>query len=289
MSYYATGLAAAVREFGLETHEVAGWKTRGHGPLTKVEGIVAHHTAGPKSGNYPSLNVVTKGRSDLSGPLCNVGLARDGSVYVVAAGRAYHAGVGHGYGFPTNNANAYTIGIEAESTGHGDWTASQISAYPRLIAAIAKHYGFSISHVIGHLEWSPGRKVDPAGWPGGMDGLRRSAQAELDKRGKPKPPVKRPSKPSRAKARITRKLVVDGKFGPNTIKALQKAVGATADGEYGPHTKVALQRHLHVHADGVVGPVTVRALQRKVGAHADGVWGPKTTAALQRALNAGKF
>lgn len=288
MSYYATGIAAALREFGLEVHEVAGWKTRGHGPMTAVQGLVAHHTAGPKSGNYPSLNVVTNGRPGLSGPLCNVGLARDGSCYVVAAGRAYHAGRGSGYGYPTNDANGVTLGVEAESTGRGDWTPSQINAYPRVIAALAKHYGFGIDKAIAHFEWSPGRKIDPAGWPGGMDGLRAAAQRELDKR-HPAPPVRKPSRPSRAKARVTRKLVVDGKFGPNTIRALQRAIGVKADGEFGPISKHALQRHLRVRADGIVGPHTVRALQHKVGARADGVWGPKTTAALQRALNAGKF
>ena len=42
---YLTDLADAVRSSGLTVVEVPGWKTRGHGPMSDVLGIVAHHTA----------------------------------------------------------------------------------------------------------------------------------------------------------------------------------------------------------------------------------------------------
>ncbi len=84
-------------------------------------------------------------------------------------------------------------------------------------------------------------------------------------------------------------VVVDGIFGPQTIKAMQWKLGVTADGSFGPITKEALQRYLHVTPDGNIGPVTVKALQAHVGATQDGQWGPLTTEALQRALNAGRF
>jgi hypothetical protein len=41
--------------------------------------------------------------------------------------------------------------------------------------------------------------------------------------------------------------------------------------------------------DGEFGPQTIRALQRDVGATQDGQWGPEPTKALRRALNAGTF
>src|SRR4051812_7074846 len=84
-------------------------------------------------------------------------------------------------------------------------------------------------------------------------------------------------------------LVVDGVFGPATIRALQRALGVAVDGQFGPVTQKALQSRLGVAADGVIGPITIRALQRRVGATVDGQWGPETTKALQRALNAGTF
>jgi surface antigen len=81
------------------------------------------------------------------------------------------------------------------------------------------------------------------------------------------------------------KLAVDGQFGPNTVRALQRFLKVTADGKWGPASKKALQRRLKVTADGVVGPRTVKALQKMIGAKVDGAWGPATTRSLQSFLN----
>jgi len=40
-----------------------------NGMIGKIQGIVCHHTAGPRVGNMPSLRTVTNGRPDLPGPL----------------------------------------------------------------------------------------------------------------------------------------------------------------------------------------------------------------------------
>lgn len=53
-----TDLADILKKAGLKVVEVAGWKTRGHGVMSSVKGIICHHTAGPVTGDYPSLNVV---------------------------------------------------------------------------------------------------------------------------------------------------------------------------------------------------------------------------------------
>ena len=152
-------LATAVRKSGLPVVETQGWKSRGHGPFVAVETIVCHHTAGPSTGNMPSLGVVTNGRPGLSGPLCNLGLARDGTVYVVAAGIAWHAGVVRSSAYQ----NTHAIGIEAEATGTGPWSSVQMDAYAKLCRALCEHYGIPISRVLGHKEvCSPaGRKIDP--------------------------------------------------------------------------------------------------------------------------------
>ena len=65
-----------------------------------VRGVMCHHTAGPKDGNMPSLGIVTNGRPDLAGPLSQLCLGRDGTFFVVAAGRASHAGEGTGKALP---------------------------------------------------------------------------------------------------------------------------------------------------------------------------------------------
>lgn len=154
-----TDLATACRKSGLKVEEVSGWKTRGHGQMTSVETIVCHHTAGPATGNYPSLGVVRDGRAGLPGPLAQLGLGRDGTVYVIAAGVAYHAGDVRSTAY--NNWRA--IGIEAEATGVTTWPEVQMDAYARLCAALCDHYDVPASRVLGHKEvCSPaGRKIDP--------------------------------------------------------------------------------------------------------------------------------
>jgi hypothetical protein len=139
--------------------EVPGWQTRGHGEMVGVRTVVVHHTAGPSTGNFPSLGVVRDGRAGLSGPLANLGLGRDGTVYVIAAGLCYHAGVV----LQSDYGNGYSIGIEAEATGVTAWPAVQMDAYARLCAALCLHYTLPVGRVLGHKEvCAPaGRKTDP--------------------------------------------------------------------------------------------------------------------------------
>lgn len=165
---YLTDLATACRKSGLPVVEVAGWKTRGKGPFVSVSHVVPHHTATSASAyedaNYPSLNLVVDGRDldgdgDIDGPLANLGLGRDGTVYVIAAGYANHAGVVR----QANMGNAYTIGIEAEHDGISPWPVELVLAYAKLCKALCDHYGVPYSRVLGHKEvCSPaGRKTDP--------------------------------------------------------------------------------------------------------------------------------
>ena len=55
-------LADAARRSGLTVVEEPGWRTRGHGSMTAVQSITCHHTAGPATGDAPSLAVVRDGR-----------------------------------------------------------------------------------------------------------------------------------------------------------------------------------------------------------------------------------
>ncbi|MEO5837776.1 MAG: peptidoglycan-binding protein, partial [Acidimicrobiales bacterium] len=86
-----TAIAQRLRNAGLKVVEVDGWLTRVSDSFD-ARGLVDHHTAGGRTGNAPSLNICINGRSDLPGPLCNVLIGRDGTCYVIAAGRANHAG-----------------------------------------------------------------------------------------------------------------------------------------------------------------------------------------------------
>lgn len=171
---YLTWMADVLRAAGLPVQEVGGWRTRGHGQMGSIAGVLLHHTAGPASGNYPSLDTVQNGRPGLDGPLCNLGLARDGTWLVIAAGQAWHAGTGYASWCGRDNGNSRLIGVEAESTGRGDWTPAQLTSYPRGVAALLRYLGHGADRALAHKEWATpkGRKPDPAGWPGDMTGFR---------------------------------------------------------------------------------------------------------------------
>jgi hypothetical protein len=162
-----TNLATILRNAGLNVEELAGWTTRGHGQMTAVKGIVCHHTAGPATGEMPSLNFIRDGSASLKGPLSQLGLGRSGKWYVIAAGLSYHAGVVTDSSL-YSNTNA--IGIEAEGTGlpatnsgHGYWPEVQYQSYLRGVRALKNAFGVPTARVMGHKEVaSPlGRKIDP--------------------------------------------------------------------------------------------------------------------------------
>lgn len=165
MSIYVPWLVDAARSTGYPVVEVAGWRTRGHGGMRVVEGVVGHHTATASTapGDYPSLGIVTNGRSDLAGPLCNLGLGRSGTIYVVAAGCAWHAGASAWGGF--YDLNDEFLGIEAESAGTGVWTAQQLDAYPKLVGALLRYMSRGVDRYAGHKNvcLPAGRKIDPVG------------------------------------------------------------------------------------------------------------------------------
>ena len=163
MAFALAWLAEVLESAGLKVAEQPGWRTRGRGEMGEVKGVICHHTAGPAQGNMPSLTVITAGRPDLAGPLAQLGLGRDGTFYVVAAGRANHAGGGEWQGIKTGNMSF--IGIEAENTGKADdvWPAVQLDAYAHGVAAILRKIGAGPQMCCGHKEYAlpPGRKPDP--------------------------------------------------------------------------------------------------------------------------------
>jgi len=184
-------LPAFLRKKGLRVVETPGWITRGYAgqDLTAIRGVLWHHTATASArfsaAGAPTLSMCINGRSDLAGPLCNIVFGRDGTVYMVATGVANHAGAGSAPGIPTDMGNHYLIGIEMESSGVApwDWTLAQLQTAPRLGAAI-EQWGMqnlpeSQRLQMGHMEYSSQGKIDPAGWPGGMDGLRASINKVL--------------------------------------------------------------------------------------------------------------
>lgn len=161
------GLPDALREFDLEPVEVAGWQIRGfefaQAPLITLR----HWTAGGRIGRAPSLGICTNGRSDLPGPLCQVLQERTGGtgfdrVYVIASGRANHAGVGAWGGVTSGNQRG--TGNEIEWSGPGEAFPGNREETSERIAAALLSLGQSQDgqYFCEHREYAlpAGRKVD---------------------------------------------------------------------------------------------------------------------------------
>ncbi|AHE55997.1 peptidoglycan recognition protein family protein [Sphingomonas sanxanigenens] len=249
----ATWLADVLRGAGLKVEERPAWKTRGTGELGTVRGVLCHHTAGGLKGNAPSLSLVENGRPDLRGPLSQLVLGRDGTFYVVAAGRANHAGAGAWQGVTAGNSSL--IGIEAENRGDGSepWPEIQLDAYARGCAAILKHIGAPVTMCAGHKEYATprGRKIDPSF---DMQAFRSRVSAAMAGTTPPAAPV--------ATVDPVLAMLKRGDRGDD-VRKLQDELGISADGVFGPATEaavIAFQKANGLGADGIVGPKTWKAL-----------------------------
>jgi N-acetylmuramoyl-L-alanine amidase len=151
-----TGIADRLRAAGLAVVEIDGWTTRGSDSFNP-RGLVWHHTAGGANGNAPSLEICIYGRSDLPGPLCNVMVGRDNTMFVIAAGTANHAGSGGWRGL-SGNSSVYGIEHENVGTQAEPWRPDQIDAAANAAAALIRGRA-GADTVCRHAEWTT-RKID---------------------------------------------------------------------------------------------------------------------------------
>lgn len=263
MVFSLTWLPDVLENAGLKVAEVSGWRARGHGDVASIKGVMCHHTAGALKGNMPSLGLLANGRPGLDGPLCQLGLGRDGTYYVVAAGRAFHAGRGVFKGVSTGNSSF--IGIEAENTGFISgpkadfpWPPVQLDAYARGVAAILKKIGATADMCCGHKEYATpsGRKPDPTfdadmTHHDDMDRFRATVAAIMIGSG----PVRDQIPPKDDKGRPTlRRGAKD-----DLVKVIQKKLGVSSTGFFGATTEAAVREFQRMHTlvpDGIVGPKT---------------------------------
>lgn len=159
------GIGGRLRRAGLQVRAVEGWRGRGSSGSFTPSGTVFHHTASARGSNAPSLGLVVRGTSEVSGPLCNLLIGRDGTVFLIAAGRANHAGEGGPFlNIPEDSANMHTVGVEIENDGRGEeWTRELLRAADTSFAVLLDFVGGNPRRHMGHKEWAPGRKPDPAG------------------------------------------------------------------------------------------------------------------------------
>jgi hypothetical protein len=146
---------------GVRVQYSSGWESRGRPySFSPSAGVIDHHTASATDID----SVLINGRSDLPGPLCHYAMHLDGTVVLIAAGYANHAGESVA-GAPENSTG---WGIEAtgpwpDNNASGPGAFPQYAQYQQLNAAILEVDGWGTSKMWGHSESCspPGRKGDP--------------------------------------------------------------------------------------------------------------------------------
>lgn len=179
-----TFLPELLKFWGLDVAVLDGAFDRGHGDFGAIQGIVVHHIG---SNRYDAWNIA---RHPSLGLCSQLHLSRAGKVTVCGVGIAYHAGRGWFDGWPTNNANAVSIGVEAESDGVSPWPQEELDAYYKLCAAILWFLGkrATTQTLLAHWEysmaaqgkWDPGAGNGKSGAVMNMDEFRARVNYYID-------------------------------------------------------------------------------------------------------------
>lgn len=100
-------------------------------------------------------------------------IGADGRIYQLVADerRAWHAGAGS-WG-AIGDVNSASIGIELDNDGRTPFADAQIDSLIRLLDDLTTRLRIPRTHVIGHSDLAPGRKIDP----GPLFPWRRLAEA----------------------------------------------------------------------------------------------------------------
>ena len=179
--------------------------------------------------------------------------------------------------------NTEWIGVQVATGGNQRPSAKALASVRQLHDSFEKAAGHALAKV-GHRDGFPTACPGRTLYAWVKAGMPANARAILPARRSPaRPPSK--TRPRIRSPRARARLVIDGRLGPATVRALQRWAGVRPDGVLGPVSWRAIQRKVGVPVDGRPGPRTWAAIQRRIGVPADGSPGRVTYTALQRYLN----
>lgn len=277
-----------------------------------IDYITIHHMAGDLDAD--GCNRAWRA----SGASAHYSVDRDGVVcqHVWDGDRAYACGDGVGIG---SGGNDRSISIEHANDGLNPWTVypKALEEGAHLVAALCRLYGLGrpewMGNVFPHKHWAA------TACPGELAGSQNAeymarAQYWYDVMTGSKPSESAPAKPSGDK------LTVDGLWGEDTTRALQRYFGTPVDGvvssqnsywqganpgltsgwewvdnALGSQLMIAMQGKLGVEQDGLFGAKTANALIARYASKSKSVQDGKidecsgTVKEMQRALNSGTF
>jgi len=283
-----TELPDVLRRAGRDVTTLGGWQTlTTASPAFHPGALVWHHDASPP-GDSPGVPEFMRRNYATAG--AQLWVDRAGRWTVISCNKANHAGTVLG-GMP---GNTLSYGIETDHTTGEPWPPELLSSLRIGSVAILRWLGASANDLHFHRTvcFKVGRKSDPdqldlrgerqaleAMWNGAVT-LSQPAPAL------PVIPVPAPALPAIV---LPGAIAVDGIWGEQTTRALQKTLGVGVDGLLGPITYRALQQRIGAVPDSIWGPNSRRALQRYLGVPADSIIGPQTVRALQARLSLGTF
>lgn len=119
--------------------------------------VIIHHTA--QSTCDSTLRTFTLPRTAVS---AHYVICRDGIVFHMLNDllRAHHAGAGKWGNI--SDMNSCSIGIEIDNNGNEPIAEQQMNSLVQLLDRLKKAFNIPTANFIGHLDWAPGRKVDPS-------------------------------------------------------------------------------------------------------------------------------
>jgi hypothetical protein len=172
-SVYLTWLADEFRAAGLRVVECDGWKTRSRSSGGYEPGrpwcVMWHHTASSTGCSAANDVGYMLNPSNDAYPTCNIYVARDGEVWILAAGATNTNGKGSGERntskgvVPSDSMNTYAVGVEIGNNGVGEpYSKECIDAAFTVSNVVTRKCGLLPTDVIHHQAYAPDRKVDPA-------------------------------------------------------------------------------------------------------------------------------
>jgi len=134
-----------------------GWVGTTNFTMRRPNFVVIHHTAQDSCGQ--TLRTFTLPRTAVS---AHYVICHDGTVHHMLNDllRAHHAGLGKWGNI--SDMNSCSIGIEIDNNGSEPFTEPQMNSLVELLGRLKRAYNIPTANFIGHMDWAPGRKVDPS-------------------------------------------------------------------------------------------------------------------------------
>lgn len=168
---YLVELADVLRAAGLMVIEYNGWPSRSRSSGGYSDNrpwcVMWHHTAS-SPWTSPNDDAYYMCHTSSDRPIANLMVARDASVWVLAAGATNTNGKGGPWStsrgtVPMDSMNTHAVGIEIQNDGLGEpYSAAVMDAAFRTSIAVGRHLDLDPTDCATHFSWAPTRKIDPA-------------------------------------------------------------------------------------------------------------------------------